>query len=61
MGGGVGEFGMSPFLVEHLSRVAEAHQRGEFDAQTDVVRQIGGVAPKSLDAFVDENRLAFAG
>lgn len=51
---------MSPYLVEHLRRVAEAHQRGEFDEQTDVVRQVGGAQPKSLDAFVTENRATFA-
>jgi NAD(P)H dehydrogenase (quinone) len=51
---------MPPYLVEHLRRVAEAHQRGEFDAQTDVVRQIGGAAPKHLDAFIAENRAAFS-
>ena len=54
------ELQLSPYLVEHLRRVAEAHQRGEFDAQTEVVQQIGGAAPKSLDAFIVENRAAFA-
>lgn len=52
---------MSPYLIEHLSRVAEAHQRGEFDAETDVVRQIGGTPPKSLEPFLAENRAAFGG
>jgi uncharacterized protein YbjT (DUF2867 family) len=51
----------SPHLVEHLLRVAEAHQRGEFDAVTDVVEKIGGAAPKRLDAFVAENRGFFEG
>jgi uncharacterized protein YbjT (DUF2867 family) len=50
---------MTPYLIEHLSRVAEAHQRGEFDSETEVVRQLGGAPPKSLDAFVAENRAAF--
>ena len=52
---------MSPYLIEYLSRVAEAHQRGELDVQNEVVRQIGGAAPKSLEAFVAEHRAAFGG
>jgi uncharacterized protein YbjT (DUF2867 family) len=51
--------GMSPHLIEHLSRVAEAHQRGEFDALTDVVETIGGAPPKPLEAFIRENAPAF--
>jgi uncharacterized protein YbjT (DUF2867 family) len=46
---------LSPYSIEHLARVAEAHQRGEFDAVTDVVQKIGGVSPKSLEAFIAEN------
>jgi NAD(P)H dehydrogenase (quinone) len=55
------QFQMPPYLIEYLSRVAEAHQRGELDVQNDVVRQIGGAPPKSLEAFVAENRAAFGG
>jgi hypothetical protein len=50
---------MSPHFIEHLSRVAEAHQQGEFDALTDVVKNVGGTPPKSLEAFIVENRAAF--
>jgi uncharacterized protein YbjT (DUF2867 family) len=50
---------MSPYLIEHLGRVAEAHQRGEFDAETDVVQQVGGAPPRSLEAFIAENRATF--
>jgi len=55
------QFQKTPYLIEYLSRVAEAHQRDEFDVQTDIVQQIGGAPPKSLDAFVAENRAAFGG
>jgi NAD(P)H dehydrogenase (quinone) len=55
------QFHMSPYLIEYLSRVAEAHQRGELDVQNDIVRQLGGVPPKSVEAFVSENRAAFSG
>jgi NAD(P)H dehydrogenase (quinone) len=51
--------GMSPHFIEHMSRVAEAHQRGEFDTVTDVVQTVGGVPPKSLEAFIRENDAAF--
>jgi len=52
---------MTPYLIEYLSRVAEAHQRGDFDVQTDIVREVGGAPPKSPDAFVAESRGAFGG
>ena len=54
------QFQMTPYLIEHLSRVAEAHQRGEFDAETDVVQKIGGVPPKSLETFIGEHRPVFS-
>ena len=52
---------MTPYLIEYLSRVAEAHQRGELDVQTDIVQRIGGAPPKPPDAFVAENLAAFRG
>jgi NAD(P)H dehydrogenase (quinone) len=52
---------MSPYLIEYLSRVAEAHQRGDLDVQNDLVRQLGGAPPKSVEAFVAEHRAAFGG
>ena len=53
------QFKRTPYLIEYLARVAEAHQRGELDVQTDIVSRIGGAPPKSLDAFVAENRASF--
>lgn len=50
---------MTPYLIEHLSRVAESHQHGEFDAVTDVVETIGGVLPQSLEAFIRQNQIVF--
>ena len=50
---------MTPWLIEHLSRVAESHQRGEFDTVTDVVETIGGVLPRSLEAFIRQNQTVF--
>jgi uncharacterized protein YbjT (DUF2867 family) len=51
--------GVPPLLVEHLCRVAEAHKHGEQDIATDVVETIGGSPPKTLEAFVRDNRTAF--
>jgi NAD(P)H dehydrogenase (quinone) len=51
----------TPYQVEYLSRVAEAHQRGELDVQTDIVPRVGGAPAKSPDAFVAENRAVFGG
>ncbi len=50
---------MTPYLIEHLVRVAESHQRGVFDAVTDVVESIGGVAPQALEDFIRQHRTAF--
>jgi NAD(P)H dehydrogenase (quinone) len=50
---------MTPYLIEHLARVAESHQHGEFDAVTDVVETIGCASPKSLEIFIRQNQTAF--
>jgi NAD(P)H dehydrogenase (quinone) len=50
---------MTPWLIEHLSRVAESHQHGEFDTVTDVVETIGGVLPQSLEAFIRQHQPVF--
>ena len=50
-----------PFPVHDrtLSRAAETHQLGESETANDVVQTIGGVLPKSLEAFIRENAAAF--
>jgi NAD(P)H dehydrogenase (quinone) len=50
---------MTPWLIEHLSRVAESHQHGEFDTVTDVVETIGGVPPQPLEAFIRQHQTVF--
>lgn len=50
---------MTPYLIEHLARVAESHQHGVFDAVTDVVETIGGASPKSLEMFIRQNQTVF--
>jgi uncharacterized protein YbjT (DUF2867 family) len=51
--------GMSPFLIEHLSCVAVAHQRGEMDTVTDAVETIGGTKPMTVEDYIGANRTAF--
>jgi NAD(P)H dehydrogenase (quinone) len=46
----------TPYLIEHLARVAESHQHGEFDAVTDVVEPIGGASPKSREMFIRQTQ-----
>ena len=50
---------MTPYLIEHLSCVAVAHQQGEMDAVTDVVETIGGAKPMSVADYIAANRAAF--
>jgi NAD(P)H dehydrogenase (quinone) len=50
---------MTPWLIEHLSCVAESHRHGEFDTVTDVVETIGGVPPESLETFIRQHQSAF--
>ncbi|HZT02388.1 MAG TPA: NmrA family NAD(P)-binding protein [Steroidobacteraceae bacterium] len=51
----------TPYVIEYLTRVSEAHQRGELDVQNDIVQQIGGAPARTPEAFVAENRAAFGG
>ena len=50
---------MSESLVSHLTAVAQDHHDGVFDAQNDVVEQIGGQPAQSLAAYIRENRAYF--
>ena len=52
--------GVTDSLVTHLKAVAVDHQNGIFRGETDVVERIGGKPPQALDAFIRENRTAFA-
>ena len=47
------------YLAHHLAAVAQDHQDGVFSAETDVVRDIGGQAPQSVEEFVRENQELF--
>lgn len=55
----LGEYGLHPFLIQHLSHMAEDHKNGYFDGVTDVVRNVGGQEPQSFEYFIRENLEAF--
>jgi len=48
----VEKFQFPEFLATHLASVVQDHQDGIFNAETDVVRKIGGQEPQTLDDFV---------
>jgi NAD(P)H dehydrogenase (quinone) len=47
-------------LIQHLSCVALDYQNGVFAGTNDVIEQITGTPPMSLEEFVSQNRDAFA-
>lgn len=51
----------SDFLVQHLREVAIDHTNGVFAGTNDLVEQISGQAPMSVEAFVAKHRQAFEG
>jgi NAD(P)H dehydrogenase (quinone) len=57
----VDQAGLPEFLAEHLYNVAQDHQDGIFDEQTDMVEKVTGVAPQPLADFVRENLAKFKG
>ncbi|TFG74871.1 MAG: NAD-dependent epimerase/dehydratase family protein [Thermodesulfobacteriales bacterium] len=42
----------SEYLADHLAHVAQDHQDGVFSVQNDLVEQIGGLPPQSVEDFV---------
>jgi len=45
----------SEYLANHLVHVAKDHQDGVFNVQNDLVEQIGGQPPQSIEDFVRTN------
>jgi hypothetical protein len=48
------------FLFQHLKQVAIDHQNGVCAGTNDHVEKIGGHAPTTLEAFVEQHRSVFA-
>lgn len=49
----------SEFLIQHLREVAIDHTNGVFAGTNDLVEQIGGRPPLTVEAFVSKHRDAF--
>ena len=53
------DLGLSPFLIQHLGHMAEDRKNGHFAGVTDVVQNVGGREPQSLEDFIRANAKAF--
>jgi uncharacterized protein YbjT (DUF2867 family) len=56
---GSSERAANQVLFQHLSEVAIDHKNGLFAGTNDLVAQIGGRAPLTVEAFVEKHRAAF--
>ena len=50
-----------PVFEQHITEVIQAHFRGEFAGTNDVVQQLTGRTPLTVEEFVQNNREAFEG
>lgn len=55
----VGQAGLPEYLANHLAHVAQDHQDGVFDAETDTVERVTGRPPQPVEDFVRERRELF--
>ncbi|CAB3759677.1 NmrA family NAD(P)-binding protein [Paraburkholderia solisilvae] len=55
----VEKYGLPAFTIQHFIEVAIDYQNGIFAGTNDVIEQITGKAPQSLEAFVTANRQVF--
>ena len=52
--------GFSQYLAQHLSSVAVDYRNGIFSGTNDIVAQVGGKKPMTIEEFVTANSAAFA-
>ncbi|MFE4756495.1 NAD(P)H-binding protein [Streptomyces sp. NPDC056704] len=57
---GLASLGKSDHLIQHLSNVAIDYRNGIFQGTNNLIEVIGNRTPLSVEAFVDEQREAFA-
>jgi uncharacterized protein YbjT (DUF2867 family) len=50
---------VNDFLFQHLREVAIDHQNGIFAGTNDLVEELGGRPPMTLEAFIEKHRAAF--
>jgi NAD(P)H dehydrogenase (quinone) len=48
------------FMIQHFEEVAVDYQNGIFSGENNVIAEITGKAPQTVEAFIEANRSAFA-
>jgi uncharacterized protein YbjT (DUF2867 family) len=46
------EAGLPPFLIQHLIEVAQDYQHGVFEGEDEIIREVTGQAPMTVQEFV---------
>ena len=50
----------NPHVVQHLREVTLDYQHGIFEGEDGIIRDVKGVAPMTVETFVEKNRAHFA-
>ncbi|MDB6142263.1 MAG: NmrA family protein [Pseudomonas sp.] len=51
--------GLPPFLIQHLIEVAQDYQHGVFEGEDQIIREVTGQAPMTVQAFVTLHKALF--
>jgi NAD(P)H dehydrogenase (quinone) len=51
--------GLPPFLIQHLNEVAQDYQHGVFEGEDEIIREVTGQAPMTVQAFVTLHKNLF--
>jgi NAD(P)H dehydrogenase (quinone) len=54
------EYKFNPFLIQHLAQVAQDYQDGVFAGTNNVVTEVTGTPPLTVEAFITQYRRAFS-
>lgn len=52
-------FGLGDFIIQHFLCIAEDYQNGVFAGTNDIIEEITGMAPMTVEQFVSRNRAEF--
>src|SRR6185369_5507976 len=52
---------LEQFLIQHFIAISTDYQNGIFKGEDDVIKQVTGKAPQTVEEFVKSNRKAFEG
>jgi NAD(P)H dehydrogenase (quinone) len=53
------QYDLPEFTIQHFIEVAVDYQNGVFEGTDDIIGQVTGKAPQSIEEFVQANRRAF--